>query len=305
MIVHAKQARARKLRNATWHGIVIALAALGLTACNQPSTQSANTGSEEIVLNPPGGHPLSDSPEPEEYGEFLARQEELLPIPTNEIVKSTRLSATATVIGRTVYEKNCAACHGPDMKGDPAQHAPDLTDSDWRFSGDDHESGGLIKFPSDVEWTVRYGVRSGNPNARGVEADMLAFDPQYRNEHDLGDFGRIKTVTEEEIGDLAEYVLKISGQAHDPVKATNGEALFLDNAKGNCFDCHTEEGTGNAALGSTDLTRKELYLFGSDRASIIESITKGRRAVMPAFEGKLTPLEVKAVSAFVFSRAGK
>ena len=96
---------------------------------------------------------------------------------------------------------------------------PDLTDSDWRFSGDDFESGGLTKFPSDVEWTVRYGVRSGNPNARGVEADMLAFDPQYRNEHDLGDFGRIKTVTAEEIGDLAEYVLELSGQDADPAKA--------------------------------------------------------------------------------------
>jgi cytochrome c oxidase cbb3-type subunit 3 len=138
-----------------------------------------------------------------------------------------------------------------------------------------------------------------------VEADMLAFDPQYRNEHDLGDFGTIKTVTQEEIGDLAEYVLQLSGQQADPAKAENGKALFLDNAKGNCFDCHNEEGTGNPALGSTDLTRKELYLFGSDRASITESITKGRRGVMPAFDGKLTPLELKAVAVFAFSRARK
>jgi cbb3-type cytochrome c oxidase subunit III len=301
MIIHAKQ---DKLRIAGRQWVVIALTALALSACNQSPNAQANT-EPEIVLNPPGGHPLSDSPEPDEYGEFLARREELLPVPINEIVKSTRLSATATVIGRGVYDKNCAVCHGPGMTGDPAQHAPDLTDADWRFSGDDFESGGLTKFPSDVEWTIRFGVRSGNPNARGVEADMLAFDPQYRNEHDLGDFGRIKTVTEEEIGDLAEYVLELSGQEADAVKAANGKALFLDNAKGNCFDCHAEEGTGNAALGSTDLTRKDLYLFGSDRASVIESITKGRRGVMPAFEGELTPLEIKAVSAYVFSRARK
>ena len=147
MAIHAKQERAHKLRSATWQWGAIAVAALGIAACNEPNTQSAKAESENIVLNPPGGHPLSDSPEPEEYGEFLARQEELLPIPINEIVKSTRLSATATVIGRGVYEKNCAACHGPDMKGDPVQHAPDLTDAEWRFSGDDHESGGLIKFP--------------------------------------------------------------------------------------------------------------------------------------------------------------
>jgi cytochrome c oxidase cbb3-type subunit 3 len=132
---------------------------------------------------------------------------------------------------------------------------------------------------------------------------MLAFDPQYRNEHDLGDYGKIKTVTTEEIADLAEYVLQISGQQADSAKAENGKALFLDNAKGNCFDCHTEEATGNPALGSTDLTRK--YLYGSDRASIIESITKGRRGVMPGFEGTLKPEELKAVSVFVFFRAAK
>src|SRR5215510_7750860 len=303
MITHPKQERARKLRNARWQWVVIALAAFAMGACN-PTAQSASTDSEK-PLNPPGGHPLSDSPEPDEYGEFLARNEELLPVPINEIVKSTRLRATATVIGRQVYDKNCAACHGPDMKGDPAQHAPDLTDAEWRFSGDDFDSGGLTKFPSDVEWTVRYGIRSGNPNARGVEADMLAFDPQYRNEFDLGDFGKIKTVSEEEIGDLAEYVLEISGQEHDAARAARGAALFQDNAKGNCFDCHTEEATGNAALGSTDLTRKELYLDGPARASIIESITKGQRGVMPAFEGKLTPLEMKAVSAYVFAHARK
>ena len=41
---------------------------------------------------------------------------------------------------------------------------------------------------------------------------MLAFDPQYRNEHDLGDFGGIRTVSPEEIADVAEYVLAITGQ---------------------------------------------------------------------------------------------
>jgi cytochrome c oxidase cbb3-type subunit 3 len=204
-----------------------------------------------------------------------------------------------------VYAKNCAACHGADLKGSKTAHAPDLTDDDWRFSGDDRASGGENKMPSDVEWTIRYGVRSGNPKARGVEADMLAFDPQYRNEHDLGDFGKIKTVTAEEIDDLAEYVLKVSGQQADPAKADRGMALFLDNAKGNCFDCHTEEATGNPALGSTDLTKKELYLYGSDKASIVESITKGRRGVMPGFDGMLKPEELKAVSVFVFSSARK
>jgi cbb3-type cytochrome c oxidase subunit III len=298
-----RQRSALEQRRRKWQWAMIALTALGLSACNMsPGTQSANS---DAPKNPPGGHPLSEGITEEDYGEFVARPEELVAVPTNDIVKSIRLSAIATNVGRTVYAKNCASCHGEDLKGSAAAHAPDLTDADWRYSGDDLASGGLTKLPSDVEWTVRYGVRSGSPNARGVEADMLAFDPQYRNEHDLGDYGKIKTVTTEEIADLAEYVLQLSGQQADPAKADHGKELFLDNAKGNCFDCHTEEATGNPALGSTDLTRKDLYLFGSDRASIIESITKGRRGTMPGFEGTLKPEELKAVSVFVFFRAAK
>jgi cbb3-type cytochrome c oxidase subunit III len=257
-------------------------------------------------LSPPGGHPLGDSvPEDEDYGEFLAKAEELTAVPTNDIVKSIRLNAIAGNLGKRVYAQHCVACHGEDLKGARGANAPDLTDNEWRFSGDDLASGGEMKLPTDVEWTVRYGIRSGNPYARGVEADMLAFDPQYRNEHDLGDYGRIKTVTDAEINDLAEYVLQLTGQPHTAARAANGAVLFQDNAKGNCFDCHTEEATGNAALGSTNLTRKDLFLWGSDKASIVESITKGRRGVMPEFGKTLKPEELKAVSVYVFDTARK
>src|SRR5258707_3434130 len=51
-------------------------------------------------------------------------------------------------LGKKVYEKNCAMCHGADLKGIPDQHTPDLTDAEWRFSGDDLASVGMLKFPS-------------------------------------------------------------------------------------------------------------------------------------------------------------
>jgi cytochrome c oxidase cbb3-type subunit 3 len=244
------------------------------------------------------------SPEPEEeYGEFLARPEDLASVAVNDIVKSIRLNAGAMSLGKKVYEKNCATCHGVDLKGIPDQHTPDLTDADWRFSGDDLASGGNVKFPSDVEWTVRYGIRSGNPNARGLEADMLAYDPQYRTEEDTKEFGSDRFLTPEEIEDVVEYVLQISGQQADAARAARGNTLFLDGTKGNCFDCHGVDGTGSDPIGSTNLTRKDLYLWGSDRASILESIVRGRRGVMPAFEGTLKPEEIKAVSVYVFSHA--
>jgi cytochrome c oxidase cbb3-type subunit 3 len=291
--------------------LIAAAAVLALAGCNQPQVSQDPTnavpGAQKVAAEtrvvPPGGHPLDAAPAEDEYGEFLARSGELANVSANDIMKSIRLTAGAVVLGQNVYAKNCASCHGSDLKGIKAAHAPDLTDDDWRFSGDDLATGGAIKFPSDIEWTVRYGVRSGNLNARGVEADMLAFDPQYRNQHDLEDYGRIKTVTPDEIDALAEYVLQISGQQANPAKAAQGKNLFLDNAKGNCFDCHQEDATGNPALGSTNLTRKELFLFGSDKASIVESITKGRRGVMPEFGDKLKPEELHAVSVYVFTQA--
>jgi len=249
--------------------------------------------------------PQQPSPPEEEYGELLARPQELSSVAVNDIVKSIRMNATAMTLGKSVYDKNCAACHGGDLKGIPDQHAPDLTDAEWRFSGDDLPSGGSIKFPSDVEWTVRYGIRSGHPNARGIEADMLAYDPQYRNEEDIKDFGSGRFLSPEEIEDVVEYVLQISGQQADSAKATRGNILFHDGAKGNCNDCHLDDATGNDAIGSTNLTQKNLYLWGADRESILESINRGRRGVMPAFEDSLSPAEIKAVSVFVFSRAQK
>jgi cytochrome c oxidase cbb3-type subunit III len=239
----------------------------------------------------------------DDYGEYYARPEELASPSSNRIARSMRLNRQAMVLGRKVYDEHCASCHGADLKGLPDQHTPDLTDAVWRFAGDDFDSGGVKKFPSDVEWTVRYGIRSGHENARGAEVNMLAYYPEFRTKEDTEDFGADKFLTDEEIDEVVEYVLQISGQQADPAKAARGDTLFHDNAKGNCFDCHDNGGTGIDTFGSTNLTNRKLYLWGSDRSSIRESIIKGRRGVMPAFDDKLTPEELKAVSVFVFQHA--
>jgi mono/diheme cytochrome c family protein len=45
--------------------------------------------------------------------------------------------------------------------------------------------------------------------------------------------------------------------------------------------------------------------YGSDRASILQSINQGRRRAMPEFDRKLKPEEIKAVSVYVLPHAGK
>src|SRR5215475_4049231 len=101
------------------------------------------------MMNPALPEPAAG--EEEDYGEFTARPEELVSVATNDIVKSLRLNKTAMKLGRAVYDKSCASCHGADLKGLPDQHTPDLTDAEWRFSGDDLVSGGTTKYPSRSE----------------------------------------------------------------------------------------------------------------------------------------------------------
>jgi cytochrome c oxidase cbb3-type subunit 3 len=292
---HLSAARTRRLTalvtNRTAQLLSTAVVAVGLLVCYQ----TLNTRAEPA--NPPRDVT-------EETGEWLAKTEELANYSIRRISRSLRLNATAMKLGKTVFVQHCSSCHGEDLKGIPDKHTPDLTDSDWRFSGDDLTSGGMVKFPSDVEWTVRYGIRSGNENARGAEVNMLAYLPEFRTKEDTEDFGSDKYLTDEEIEDVIEYVMYISGQQADVPKAKRGEDLFHDNTKGNCFDCHNEGGTGIDTFGSTNLTNPKLYLYGSDRNSVRESIQKGRHGFMPAFDTLLKDEEIKAVSIYVFSLAG-
>ena len=44
--------------------------------------------------------------------------------------------AALAAAGKTVFETNCAACHGVDGKGNPLVGAPNLTDGVWLYGGD-------------------------------------------------------------------------------------------------------------------------------------------------------------------------
>jgi mono/diheme cytochrome c family protein len=142
MVDSAQDVAVRSLRSQP-HGRIGHLMSIGLVALGICATAN-------VALPQPAA-----PPEEEEYGEFLARPEELATVAVNDIVKSIRMNGAAMTLGRKVYDKACAACHGADLKGLPDRHTPDLTDAYWQYSGDDLASGGLIKFPSDVEWTVR------------------------------------------------------------------------------------------------------------------------------------------------------
>ena len=190
-----------------------------------------------------------------------------------DIEKDPALLALARARGKTVFGDNCAACHGTGGAG--AKGYPNLNDDDWLW-------GGTL---DQIMQTIQYGVRSGDPKAH--EGQMLAF-------------GKEGVLKKDEIVTVANYVRSLSGLPTRPgYDAAAGAKIFAEN----CVACHGEGGKGNQELGAPNLTDK-IWLYGSDEATIIETVTNGRAGVMPAWGGRLDPSTVKAMAVYVHSLGG-
>jgi cytochrome c oxidase cbb3-type subunit 3 len=190
-----------------------------------------------------------------------------------DIEKNPALLALARARGKTVFGDNCAPCHGSGGAG--AKGYPNLNDDDWLW-------GGTLE---QILQTIQYGARSGH--AKAHESAMLAF-------------GKEGVLKKDQIVSVANYVRSLSGlstgQGYD---ASAGAKIFADN----CVSCHGDAGKGNQELGAPDLTDK-IWLYGSDEATLVETISNGRAGVMPAWEGRLDPVTIKAMAVYVHSLGG-
>jgi cytochrome c oxidase cbb3-type subunit III len=193
--------------------------------------------------------------------------------PLAEIEKDPALLALARARGKAAFGDNCAPCHGSGGAG--AKGYPNLNDDEWIW-------GGKLE---QIEQTILYGARSGN--AKAHESQMLAF----------GKDGILKPA---EVVTVANYVRSLSGL---PTSAGYDAAAGKQIFAANCVTCHGDNGKGNQELGAPDLTDK-IWLFGSDEATVIETITNGRAGVMPAWVGRLDPATVKALAVYVHSLGG-
>ncbi|MBU3636842.1 cytochrome-c oxidase, cbb3-type subunit III [Polynucleobacter sp. es-MAR-4] len=98
-----------------------------------------------------------------------------------------------------------------------------------------------------------------------------------------------------QIVDVANYVRSLSGLPADDLKAARGAEVF----KSNCAACHGADGKGNIALGAPNLTDKT-WLYGGSEATIVETVTKGRMAMMPAQDKVLSPEKIHLLTAYVW-----
>lgn len=175
--------------------------------------------------------------------------------------------------GEAAFGDNCAPCHGRGAQG--AFGYPNLRDDSWLW-GD----GSLAA----IHKTILHGIRAADPDTQTNQMPA---------------FGRTGLLTEPQIGDVAEYVLSLSGNATDQAAAGRGTKIFADN----CVACHGSEGKGNPALGAPDLA-DELWLYAGDKATVANTVRNGRGGVMPAWAGRLDPETVKELAIYVHSLGG-
>jgi cytochrome c oxidase cbb3-type subunit 3 len=194
-------------------------------------------------------------------------------VPVTDIEKDPALLALARARGKAAFGDNCAPCHGTGAAG--AKGFPNLNDDDWLW-------GGKVE---QIMQTLEYGIRSGHPKAR--EGAMLAF-------------GKDGVLKPDEVVTAANYVRSLAGLSTRPgFDKAKGQKLFADN----CAACHGDDGKGNQELGAPNLTDK-IWLYGSDEATLIETITNGRAGVMPAWSARLDGPTIKALAVYVHSLGG-
>ena len=169
----------------------------------------------------------------------------------------------AMAIGDRLFMNNCAQCHGSDARG--SKGFPNLADTDWLHGST----------PEKIRETIENG-RVGNmpPMAAAVG-------------------------TPEDVRNLANYVLSLSGSPHDSLRASLGKSKFVA-----CAACHGMDGKGNQALGAPNLT-DDIWLHGWGEGAITAMINNGKVNQMPAQTGKLTPSQIGVLASYVWGMSNK
>lgn len=193
----------------------------------------------------------------------------------NAIATDPELTSFAQNAGAAVFRTNCAQCHGSGANGFAGKGYPSLIDDDWLWGGDMEA----------IHTTITHGIRNTtDPDARYSQMPR---------------FGADEVLDRDQISQVVEYVLQMSGQEHDAALATDGAVVFAEN----CAACHGETGEGDRAQGSPRLN-DAIWLYGGTREAIAYSVTFARFGVMPNWNTRLSEDEIRAVSLYVHSRGG-
>ena len=182
-------------------------------------------------------------------------------------VEEMSKDSQAMAIGANLFQNHCAQCHSSDARG--GKSFPNLTDNDWLHGG----------IPEKIHETLTQGRQGMMPPMAAAVGEA------------------------EDVRNLANYVLSLSGSPHDSARAVLGKDKFVA-----CAACHGADGKGMQALGAPNLT-DDIWLHGWGEATIIDMINNGKPNIMPpqAKEngGKLVPAQIDVLTAYVWSLSNK
>jgi len=176
---------------------------------------------------------------------------------TADLAKDTQ----AMGIGERLFLNNCAGCHGSDAKG--SKGFPDLSDGDWLWGGT----------PELIAQSIAKGRNGMMPPIAAAVGNA------------------------EDVKNVANYVLSLSGSPHNNVAAEQGRAKFAV-----CAACHGLDGKGNPALGAPNLTDK-VWLHGWGEEAIVAMVNNGKTNVMPAHENRLSAEQIQVLAAYVWGKS--
>ena len=195
-----------------------------------------------------------------------------------EILSDPDMMAFTNSTAKVLFADNCAACHGPAaaLPGSAFGLYPNLADDAWLW-------GGTVE---DIEQTLILG-RNGYMPAYGA------------------------TLSEEQLDEVANYVLSLSMEGADASKAAAGKEIF-NGQTGGCHYCHTKEATGLKSQGAANLTDVIWTVANLPSAPTTEAklvaikqvIRDGINRVMPAWSGRLSDGEIKQLAIYVHQRGG-
>ena len=200
-------------------------------------------------------------------------QAKLVATPLDQIAKDPELANYTANAGSAIFRTWCAQCHGSGAGGNAGY--PTLLDNDWLW-------GGTI---DDIHTTIEHGIR-----------DPKDADTRYS---EMPKFGADGLLDNAQIGQVVNYVLELGGRPHDAALAAEGKVIFADN----CTSCHGEDGKGDRAQGAPNLT-DAVWLYGSDPATLTRIVHDGPFGVMPAWSGRLSEADIRAVASYVHSLGG-
>jgi len=197
----------------------------------------------------------------------------LASVELSDVTTDPDLAVYARSSGEAVFNTWCVQCHGREGGGFVGY--PTLSDDDWLWGGTMDE----------IYLTVAHGIRNeDDPDARYSEMPA---------------FGRDELLLKDEVEQVVNYVLSLSGDPVDASMVDAGQEVYLNN----CAACHGDEALGDPFQGAPNLA-DAIWLYGGDYDAVYDSVWNARFGVMPAWQNRLSEAEIRAVSAYVHQLGG-